>query len=68
MAGNETLIGKSPVRVLVADDNEDHAELLGELLRMSGCEVVVTWSGERAVQTAKTFKPHLAILDYTCRA
>jgi len=63
MSSPQNLIGKSGVRVLVADDFHDGAEALGDLLRMSGCRVVVTRNGEQAVDAAKTFQPQLVIVD-----
>jgi CheY-like chemotaxis protein len=53
----------APIRVLVADDFHDGAEALGDLLRMSGCEVVVTRTGAEAVEVAKTLQPSLVIVD-----
>jgi len=52
-----------PIRVLVADDFRDTAEALGELLRMSGCEVVVARNGKQAIEAAKTLKPQVVIVD-----
>jgi signal transduction histidine kinase/CheY-like chemotaxis protein len=52
-----------PLRVLVADDNVDSAELLALLLTEIGCEVAIANDGEEAVRTAKTFGPNLGILD-----
>jgi CheY-like chemotaxis protein len=56
-------MASSPIRVLVADDYHDSGEVLGELLRMSGCQVVVTRTGEQAIEAAKTLKPQLVIID-----
>jgi len=53
----------SLLQVLVVDDYHDGAEMLGELLRMAGCEVVVTASGEQAVHAAKLLKPPLVIVN-----
>lgn len=51
------------IRVLVADDNVDSADLLGMLLTALGCEVAIANDGEEAVERARTFRPELAILD-----
>jgi signal transduction histidine kinase/CheY-like chemotaxis protein len=55
--------GDDPLRVLVADDNTDSAELLSLLFSELGCEVSVAHDGEAAVQIAQTIRPDLAILD-----
>ncbi|HEY5243689.1 MAG TPA: ATP-binding protein, partial [Polyangiaceae bacterium] len=51
------------LRVLVADDNVDSAELLSLLFSELGCEVAIAHDGVEAVQTAQTFRPDIAILD-----
>jgi CheY-like chemotaxis protein len=50
-------------RILVVDDNEDAGELLAELLRKLGHEVVTASDGPRALEVAKRFTPEVAILD-----
>ncbi|HVF15857.1 MAG TPA: ATP-binding protein, partial [Steroidobacteraceae bacterium] len=50
-------------RVLVVDDNRDAAESLGMLLRLSGCEVDVAFSGATAIDTVEQFKPDVVLLD-----
>jgi signal transduction histidine kinase/ActR/RegA family two-component response regulator len=54
---------RTPLRVLVADDNVDAADTLGDLLEALGCQVCVTYDGEQAVQTAAGFQPVLVFLD-----
>jgi len=54
---------RAPLRVLVADDNVDAADTLGDLLEALGCQVCVTYDGEQAVQTAAGFQPGLVFLD-----
>jgi CheY-like chemotaxis protein len=51
------------MRVLVADDNKDAADTLGMLLRLWGHEVRVAYDGLSALQLARRFKPHVALLD-----
>ena len=51
------------LRVLVVDDNEDAAMLLGELLRMKGYEVVIVHDGAAALEARKTFVPDVGLLD-----
>lgn len=50
-------------RVLVADDNEDAAEMLAVLFEQLGCEVRVVNDGDAAVREAEAFLPDLAVLD-----
>jgi two-component system CheB/CheR fusion protein len=54
---------RSPVRVLVADDNEDAAEALAMLLRLSGYDVSVAHDGEQATRMAISQQPDIALLD-----
>lgn len=50
-------------RVLVVDDNEDAAELLGARLTRWGCEVAVAYDGAQALEVAREFHPDVALLD-----
>ena len=50
-------------RVLIVDDNEDAAELVGELLRAVGHEVHVTHDGPSALKAIETFRPTVALID-----
>jgi signal transduction histidine kinase/DNA-binding response OmpR family regulator len=50
-------------RVLVVDDNNDAAESLAMLLRLSGCEVCSTQDGPSALDAVQTFQPHIVVLD-----
>jgi signal transduction histidine kinase/ActR/RegA family two-component response regulator len=50
-------------RILVVDDNEDAAELLSELLRNVGHEVVVAYDGPQALEALRTFGAEVALLD-----
>jgi len=50
-------------RVLVVDDNRDAAQLLAETLRFGGFEVATAFDGIEALQTLKTFRADVAILD-----
>lgn len=49
--------------ILVADDNEDGAESLAMLLRLSGYQVVVAHTGLEAQALAAAHCPQIAILD-----
>ncbi len=50
-------------RVLIVDDNVDAAELLAELLRSVGHEVVVAHDGMQALRATENFCAELAFLD-----
>ncbi len=50
-------------RVLVVDDNEDAATLLGALLATLGYETRVVYDAPAALEAAAAFKPHVALLD-----
>ncbi|HVY40725.1 MAG TPA: response regulator [Polyangia bacterium] len=50
-------------RVLVVDDNEDAANMLGELLEDAGHEVRTAYTGIEALRAAETFRPDVVLLD-----
>jgi CheY-like chemotaxis protein len=51
------------VRVVVVDDDHDGADLLAELLRMSGYEVAVAYGGLEALDLIEARQPHCVLLD-----
>lgn len=51
------------MRILVADDNVDAAEMLGVLFEQAGCRVRRVHDGESAVLEAERFRPTVAVLD-----
>ena len=51
------------IRILVADDNEDAAHSLAALLELRGHAVRLAGDGAAAVETAESFRPHIALLD-----
>jgi signal transduction histidine kinase/ActR/RegA family two-component response regulator len=51
------------LRILVADDNVDGADMMGTILVQRGHEVASAHSGEEALRLAATFQPQVAILD-----
>lgn len=53
----------NPIRILVTDDSENAADILGMFLRIEGYEVAVAYDGREAVEIARTFIPKLAFLD-----
>jgi CheY-like chemotaxis protein len=52
-----------PLRILVADDNEDGREMLHYLLTKEGHTVVQAEDGERALAAVAALDPDVAILD-----
>ncbi len=56
-------IAVTPRRVLVVDDNDDAAMLLGEMLRAIGHDVVVANDGAHALDAVSRFTPEVAIVD-----
>jgi two-component system, OmpR family, alkaline phosphatase synthesis response regulator PhoP len=50
-------------RILLVDDEPDILEFLGYNLRKEGYEVITSLNGKDGLSKAKSFKPHLAILD-----
>jgi CheY-like chemotaxis protein len=53
----------SRFRVLVADDNRDHAAVLADLLTLYGFETFLAHDGEEAVRMIGTHQPHAVVLD-----
>ena len=49
--------------VLVVDDDEDNREVMGELLRASGFDVVEAHDGAAAVERAMACRPHAVLMD-----
>lgn len=51
-------------RILIADDNTEHLELMTAILKHSGFDDIVTASnGREAIEKLKAHQPDLAILD-----
>jgi CheY-like chemotaxis protein len=59
----EPVGGGGQRRILVVDDNVDAADLLAELLRMLGHEVMVAHDGPGALALLGRMTPNIAILD-----
>jgi PAS domain S-box-containing protein len=55
--------GRQRLRVLVADDNRDHADSCAMLLEMAGHEVRTAYSGRDALSIGAEFAPQLVLLD-----
>jgi CheY-like chemotaxis protein len=50
-------------RILVVDDNDDAAALLGVLLQLEGHEVQTAVGGGEAVDRAELFRPEIVLMD-----
>ncbi|MGV3485705.1 MAG: response regulator [Planctomycetaceae bacterium] len=50
-------------RVLVVDDNEAAARLLGMIIELHGCEVLTAGDGRQAIQIAEAFRPDAILMD-----
>jgi DNA-binding response OmpR family regulator len=61
MEAAETL--HSEPRVLIVDDEMEHAEIVAALLRRRGYQVAVALSGRDALELARALKPDLILLD-----
>jgi CheY-like chemotaxis protein len=55
--------GNGELLVLVADDNRDAADSMAMILKLSGYQVAVAYSGEEALQIARRSSPAVMILD-----
>ena len=53
----------SPLRVLVVDDEQNIAQLLGMALRYEGWDTTLAYTGTRAVRAAKDIRPDAVVLD-----
>jgi PAS domain S-box-containing protein len=51
------------LRILVVDDNEDGADLLGMMLEAMGNEIRVAYDGESAIAATAEFRPDVVLLD-----
>jgi DNA-binding response OmpR family regulator len=51
------------LRVLVADDDRDTANMLALVLREEGHEVLVTLRGDEALEACRLFRPDVVIAD-----
>jgi CheY-like chemotaxis protein/two-component sensor histidine kinase len=59
----EDLRPAKPLRILIADDNDDGREMLGYLLTGEGHSVALAEDGPAAIETARSFHPEVIILD-----
>jgi DNA-binding response OmpR family regulator len=50
-------------RVLIADDDEDAATSLGDLLTVKGYDVIVAFDGPSALAAAARQRPHVVLIE-----
>ncbi len=62
-AVNAALRSADPMRILVADDNQDAADALTELLEALGHTVHCVYDGAAAVEASRHFDPDIVLLD-----
>lgn len=55
--------GRAALRVMVVDDNEASAQTLGWAIELSGHEVKIETSSEKALTIARDFMPQIVLLD-----
>jgi two-component system, chemotaxis family, CheB/CheR fusion protein len=51
------------LKILVVDDSRDAADTCAILLELSGHHVQTAYTGQRALELAEIFRPHLLLLD-----
>jgi two-component system, sensor histidine kinase and response regulator len=54
---------QSPAVVMIVDDQSDNVTLVGQLLEVSGYQVIPALSGEQALRRAQERRPDLVLLD-----
>src|SRR6185503_17996442 len=50
-------------RILIVDDNQDAAELMGASLELMGHTIRVAYDGPEALQVVADFTPEIALVD-----
>ncbi len=51
------------LKILIADDNRDHVDTLGLLLKADGHQVHIAYDGASALEVARLVRPDVALLD-----
>lgn len=62
-AADQAATSRTPLRILVIDDNRDAADTLGTLLRVQGHDVRVEYDGAGGIREAQAFRPQVILLD-----
>lgn len=50
-------------KILIADDDKDFVQVLGQRLRAEGLSTIVAYEGVRAIEAVKRERPALVLLD-----
>ena len=50
-------------RILIVDDNESFADITAKLIRLSGYEVIVRYTGAEGYAAARDLQPDVMLLD-----
>jgi CheY-like chemotaxis protein len=58
-----TFLPEGSLRILVADDGKNAADILAMFFEMEGHEVRAAYDGSAAVRIAEDFHPHLVVMD-----
>jgi CheY-like chemotaxis protein len=64
--GGDVQPGGSPpsaFRILAVDDNVDGVEMLADMLRLSGHDVLTVYDGPAALAAAPSYRPDVVLLD-----
>jgi two-component system CheB/CheR fusion protein len=62
-AGPPSAGARTPLEVVLADDNRDAADLLAEFLALHGYTVHTAYDGRQAIELASRIQPRLLVLD-----
>jgi PAS domain S-box-containing protein len=62
-SNDESIASRGKRRILVVDDNENGAQMLGMLLKALGNEVRTVYDGMAALAMAEQFRPDVVLLD-----
>lgn len=57
------LLPQGSLRILVADDGKNAADILAMFFEMEGHDVRAAYDGTTAVEMAEAFHPHLIVMD-----
>ncbi len=60
---DDIVFERTPLRVLVVDDNRDAADTMAEYLRLHAILVTVAYGGAKAMQLAERTRPDVVLLD-----
>lgn len=61
---SNALAQKGPfLKILIVDDNAETAQTLGWMIEALGYEPQIVYSGREAIEKARTFLPHVILMD-----